>query len=155
MVAVDETGAWRKYGYARLHFSAVGLFRPDLHSAWTRCDLRRKLPSFVRSLPRYYDLIRLLIRVHARRVALPSRAGPAQVRARVRALPPGREERSNDRRTVGLKGVIYSHRPVAPATCQRQECLRTGRKLALPAEGDYVPGPDITPWPCERICGQS
>src|SRR5215471_15026741 len=37
----------------------------------------RKLPSFVRSLPRYYDLIRLLIRVHARRTAsaFPSRPG--------------------------------------------------------------------------------
>src|SRR6266566_3428378 len=45
--------------------------RPSLH------DLRRKLPSFVRSLPRYYDLIRLLIRVHARRaaIAFPSRPG--------------------------------------------------------------------------------
>src|SRR5260370_37613589 len=44
---------------------------PSLH------DLRRKLPSFVRSLPRYYDLIRLLIRVHARRTAsaFPSRPG--------------------------------------------------------------------------------
>src|SRR5882762_7768616 len=44
---------------------------PSLH------DLRRKLPSFVRSLPRYYDLIRLLIRVHARRAAFafPSRPG--------------------------------------------------------------------------------
>src|ERR1700674_5044445 len=40
-------------------------------------DLRRKLPSFVRSLRRYYDLIRLLIRVHARRAAFafPSRPG--------------------------------------------------------------------------------
>ncbi|SRR6266436_692033 len=36
-----------------------------------------KLPSFVRSLPRYYDLIRLLIRVHTRRtaIAFPSRPG--------------------------------------------------------------------------------
>src|SRR5713226_406577 len=44
---------------------------PSLH------DLRRKLPSFVRSLPRYYGLIRLLIRVHARRAAFafPSRPG--------------------------------------------------------------------------------
>src|SRR5260370_34482468 len=44
---------------------------PSLH------DLRRKLPSFVRSLPRYYDLIRLLTRVHARRTAsaFPSRPG--------------------------------------------------------------------------------
>jgi hypothetical protein len=31
-----------------------------------------KLPSVVRSLRRYYGLIRLLIRVHARRAALPS-----------------------------------------------------------------------------------
>src|SRR6202521_6017473 len=40
-------------------------------------DLRRKLPSFVRSLRRYYDLIRLLTRVHARRAAFafPSRPG--------------------------------------------------------------------------------
>ena len=44
---------------------------PSLH------DLRRKLPSIVRSLPRYYDFIRLLIRVHARRTAFafPSRPG--------------------------------------------------------------------------------
>src|SRR5712671_736030 len=44
---------------------------PSLH------DLRRKLPSFVRSLPRYYGLIRLLIRVHTRRtaIAFPSRPG--------------------------------------------------------------------------------
>src|SRR5258707_10735065 len=43
--------------------------RPSLHV------LRRKLPSFVRSLPRYYGLIRLLIRVQARRaaIAFPSR----------------------------------------------------------------------------------
>src|SRR6202521_1096223 len=40
-------------------------------------DFRRKLPSFVRSLPQYYDLIRLLTRVHARRAAFafPSRPG--------------------------------------------------------------------------------
>ena len=36
-----------------------------------------ELPSFVRSLPRYYGLIRLLIRVHTRRtaIAFPSRPG--------------------------------------------------------------------------------
>src|ERR1700692_1530609 len=36
-----------------------------------------EVPSFVRSLPRYYDLIRLLTRVHARRAAFafPSRPG--------------------------------------------------------------------------------
>ena len=52
--------------------SAVPLGRgPSLH------DLRQKLPSFVRSLPRYYGLIRLLIRVHARRaaIAFPNRPG--------------------------------------------------------------------------------
>ena len=37
---------------------------PSLH------DLRRKLPSFVRSLPRYYDLVRRLARVHAHRAVL-------------------------------------------------------------------------------------
>src|SRR5712672_3706333 len=44
---------------------------PSLH------DLRQKLPSCVRSLPRYYGLIRLLIRVHTRRtaIAFPSRPG--------------------------------------------------------------------------------
>jgi hypothetical protein len=33
--------------------------------------------------------------------------------------------------------VIYSHRPVAPATGWRQECIGSGRKSARPAEGDY------------------
>src|SRR5713101_1880506 len=51
---------------------------PSLH------DLRRKLPSFVRSLPRYYGLIRLLIRVHTRRTAIAFPSRPGQVRARVR-----------------------------------------------------------------------
>jgi hypothetical protein len=36
---------------------------PSLH------DLRRRLPSFVRPLPRYYGPIRLLTQVHARRAA--------------------------------------------------------------------------------------
>jgi hypothetical protein len=43
---------------------------------------------------------------------------------------------------VSPEWVIYSYRPIALATGQWQECLRTGHKLVLPAEGDYVPAAD-------------
>jgi hypothetical protein len=38
--------------------------------------------------------------------------------------------------TQSPQGVIYSHLTVTPETGQRQECLRSGRKLVLPAEWD-------------------
>jgi hypothetical protein len=61
-------------------------------------DLRRKLPSFVRSLPRYYGLIRLLIHVHARRaaIAFPSRPGTS----------PGTDETSQ----VPRKELLHVHK---------------------------------------------
>src|SRR6202521_382536 len=61
-------------------------------------NLRWKLPSFVRSLPRYYGLIRLLIRVHARRVAFafPSRPGTS----------PGTDETSQ----VPRKELLHVHK---------------------------------------------
>jgi hypothetical protein len=34
---------------------------------------------------------------------------------------------------------IYSHRPVAPAIGWRREYSESGRKSALPLEGEYVP----------------
>jgi hypothetical protein len=46
-------------------------------------------------------------------------------------------QKGADRARFPTAWVIYSHRRFAPATGQRQECLRTGRKLVLPAEGDY------------------
>jgi hypothetical protein len=73
-VAQPPIGSTWQLGSVPRHgrLSAVSLGRgPSLH------DLHRKLPSFVRSFGRYYDLIRLLIRVHARRIAcdFPSRPG--------------------------------------------------------------------------------
>jgi hypothetical protein len=69
--------------------SESGLRRPGGCFLWLRPfppDLRRRLPSFVRSLHRYYGPIRLLIHVHARRAACglpePARTG---VRARMRS----------------------------------------------------------------------
>ena len=39
--------------------------------------------------------------------------------------------------------VIYGPRPFTPTTGLGQECPGSGPKLALPAEGDYVPPGDI------------
>src|SRR5207344_3358855 len=59
----------------------------------------RKLPPFVRSLPRYYGLIRLLIHVHARRAAC-SLPEPA------RLTSPGVDETSQ----VPRKELLHVHK---------------------------------------------
>jgi len=91
---------------------------PSLH------DLRRKLPSIVRSLPRYYDLIRLLIRVHARRtaIAFPSRPG----------ISPGTGETSQ----IPRKELLHVHKVSDCARFVPCKPIRHGRCCLLVSELD-------------------
>src|SRR5712672_2606211 len=91
---------------------------PSLH------DLRQKLPSFVRSLPQYYGLIRLLIRVHARRtaIAFPSRPGTS----------PGTDEPSQ----VPHKELLHVRKVSDCARFSPCKPIRHGRCCLLSTERD-------------------
>src|SRR5262249_41639014 len=105
------------------------------------------LPSFVRSLPRYYGLIRLLIRVHARRaaIAFPSLPGTS----------PGTGETSQVPRKVLLHvhkvsdcARFFSCEPFAMRRC----CLLFSRMRSAPRNSTRFAAQYLARGlPCERF----
>jgi hypothetical protein len=105
------------------------------------------LPSFVRSLPRCYDLIRLLIRVHARRsaIAFPSRPGTS----------PGTDETSQ----VPRKELLHVHKvsdcarffPCKPFAMGRCCLLFNGTRSAPRNSTRFAAQYSARGLPCERF----
>jgi len=98
---------------------------------------------FVRRLPRYYGLIRLLIRVHARRALLTSRAGPAQV---------GHGETSQ----VRAKELLHVHKVSTREASSKQyamgRCCLLFSGMRSDLEVDPFRSSILGPWSlCERF----